>query len=102
MCCLIPKNDRSTIALANIQTISLMQPPAALVRVTRAELRSTFRDLILVPRLREPLQAVASETSLRIFSAALRPNANPPDLSRSAAQTLRCLYRLVLKKRLRA
>src|SRR2546423_5163864 len=102
MCCLIPKSDRSMIALANIQTIWLMQPPAALVRATRAELRSTFRDSILGPRLREPLQAAASETSLRIFSAALRPNANPLDLSHSAAQILRCLYRSVLKKRLRA
>src|SRR2546421_11194026 len=102
MCYLIRKSDRSMIALANIQTIWLMQPPAARVRVTRAELRSTFRDSILVARLREPPQAVAFETSSPIFSAALRLSVNPLDLSHSAAQTLRCLYHSGLKKRLRA
>src|SRR5581483_554288 len=95
------RSAKFTISLANTRTILRTRRPAAPDRLTRAALRSTFRDSIGAQRPlgRELRPApVASATSSQTYLAGA-PNANHRGLNPSAAPTLRCLCRSLSKKR---
>src|SRR6266446_7588022 len=97
-----PRNEKFTISLASIPTIWRMPLRAGpLPAAPAARPRVLISAVLIGARPRHPQVARVSATSLRIFLVGARKSRNRHDRNLSAAQTLKCRYRFLLKRRLR-
>src|SRR4029079_1213555 len=98
----IPRNEKFTISLGSTPTIWRMLLRAVPRRAARdAQLLVLISAVLIGARPRHQAAARVSATSLQIFLAGARKSRNRRGRNPSAAPTLKCLYRFLLKKRSR-